>query len=71
MLPLESVTIISLEQYGAGPFATMHLADLGATVIKIEDPSVNGDIARWVPPFQKADTSLFFESFNRNKQSLS
>lgn len=71
MLPLESVTIISLEQYGAGPFATMHLADLGATIIKIEDPTVNGDIARWVPPFQKQDTSLFFESFNRNKQSLS
>lgn len=50
MLPLESVTIVSLEQYGAGPFATMHLADLGATVIKIEDPCVKGDIARWVPP---------------------
>jgi crotonobetainyl-CoA:carnitine CoA-transferase CaiB-like acyl-CoA transferase len=71
MLPLESVTIVSLEQYGAGPFATMHLADLGATVIKIEDPSVKGDIARWVPPFQQDDTSLFFESFNRNKQSIS
>lgn len=70
MKPLEGVRIISLEQYGAGPFATLHLADLGAEVIKIEDPSVGGDVGRHVPPYQAGDTSLFFETFNRNKKSI-
>lgn len=70
MKPLEGVRIISLEQYGAGPFATLHLADLGAEVIKIEDPSVRGDVGRHVPPYQAGDTSLFFETFNRNKKSI-
>ncbi len=70
MKPLEGVRIVSLEQYGAGPFATLHLADLGAEVIKIEDPSVNGDVGRHVPPYQAGDTSLFFETFNRNKKSI-
>jgi crotonobetainyl-CoA:carnitine CoA-transferase CaiB-like acyl-CoA transferase len=68
--PLEGVRIISLEQYGAGPFATLHLADLGAEVIKVEDPSVGGDVGRHVPPYQAGDTSLFFETFNRNKKSI-
>ena len=70
MKPLEGVRIISLEQYGAGPFATLHLADLGAEVIKVEDPSVGGDVGRHVPPYQAGDTSLFFETFNRNKKSI-
>jgi crotonobetainyl-CoA:carnitine CoA-transferase CaiB-like acyl-CoA transferase len=68
--PLSDVRIIALEQYGAGPFGSMHLADLGAEVIKIEDPSVGGDVGRYVPPFQQDDASLFFETFNRNKRSL-
>ncbi len=70
MLPLSGVRIVSLEQYGAGPFATLHLADLGAEVIKVEDPNVGGDVGRTVPPYQAEDTSLFFESFNRNKRSI-
>jgi crotonobetainyl-CoA:carnitine CoA-transferase CaiB-like acyl-CoA transferase len=37
--PLEDVRIIAIEQYGAGPFGSVHLADLGAEVIKIEDPA--------------------------------
>ena len=61
---------MALEQYGAGPFATMHLADLGAEVIKIEDPGSGGDVARYLPPFQSDDSSLFFESYNRNKRSV-
>jgi crotonobetainyl-CoA:carnitine CoA-transferase CaiB-like acyl-CoA transferase len=48
----------------------MQLADLGAEVIKIEDPAVRGDIGRAVPPFQMDGSSLYFESFNRNKRSL-
>jgi len=70
MKPLQDVRIISLEQYGAGPFATMHLAALGADVIKIENPRSAGDVARHVPPFNSGTDSLFFESFNRNKRSV-
>jgi crotonobetainyl-CoA:carnitine CoA-transferase CaiB-like acyl-CoA transferase len=71
MKPLEDLRIIALEQYGAGPFGTLHLADLGADVIKIEDPRSGGDVGRYVPPFQMGEDSLFFETFNRNKRSIS
>lgn len=70
-LPLSDVRIIALEQFGAGPFGSLHLADLGAEVIKIEDPSTGGDVGRYVPPYQVGESSLFFETFNRNKRSLS
>jgi crotonobetainyl-CoA:carnitine CoA-transferase CaiB-like acyl-CoA transferase len=70
MLPLADLRVIAVEQFGAGPFATMQLSDLGADVIKIEDPSVRGDVGRYVPPFAEGESSLFFESFNRNKQSV-
>jgi crotonobetainyl-CoA:carnitine CoA-transferase CaiB-like acyl-CoA transferase len=70
MLPLEDVTIIAVEQYGAGPWATLQLADLGARVIKIEDPEHGGDVGRYVPPYQTGQSSLFFETFNRNKESV-
>jgi len=68
--PLSDVRVVAIEQYGAGPFGTMQLADLGADVIKIEDPSVGGDVSRYVPPFQEGTDSLFFESFNRSKRSI-
>jgi crotonobetainyl-CoA:carnitine CoA-transferase CaiB-like acyl-CoA transferase len=71
MRPLEDVRIIALEQYGAGPFGSLHLADMGAEVFKIEDPHSQGDVGRFVPPFQEGEDSLFFETFNRNKRSLS
>ncbi len=70
-LPLADVRIVALEQYGAGPWGTLQLADLGADVIKIEDPSVGGDVGRYVPPFQEGEDSLFFETFNRGKRSVS
>jgi crotonobetainyl-CoA:carnitine CoA-transferase CaiB-like acyl-CoA transferase len=70
-LPLADVRVIALEQYGAGPWGTLQLADLGAEVIKIEDPTSRGDIGRYVPPFQEGESSLFFETFNRNKKSVS
>lgn len=70
MLPFEDVRIISVEQFGAGPWGTLQLADLGAEVIKIEDPSTGGDVARYVPPYNCASDSLFFETFNRNKKSV-
>ena len=62
--------MLAIEQYGAGPWATMQLADLGADVIKIEDPASGGDVGRYVPPFQEGTDSLFFESFNRGKRSV-
>jgi crotonobetainyl-CoA:carnitine CoA-transferase CaiB-like acyl-CoA transferase len=69
--PLADVRVIAVEQFGAGPWATLQLADLGAEVIKIEDPGSNGDVGRYVPPFQEGEDSLFFETFNRNKKSVS
>jgi len=71
MKPLADLRIIAVEQYGAGPFGSLHLADLGAEVIKIEDPRVGGDVGRYVPPYFEEEDSLFFETFNRNKRSLS
>ncbi|MFE3449007.1 CaiB/BaiF CoA transferase family protein [Nonomuraea sp. NPDC059194] len=71
MRPLEDVRIVSLEQYGAGPFGSVHLADLGAEIIKIEDPRAGGDVGRYVPPYAEGEDSLFFETFNRNKKSIS
>jgi crotonobetainyl-CoA:carnitine CoA-transferase CaiB-like acyl-CoA transferase len=70
MLPLAGVRVLAVEQYGAGPFGTMFLADQGAEVIKIEHPD-EGDMARDVGPYFFAPgDSLFFHSFNRNKRSL-
>jgi crotonobetainyl-CoA:carnitine CoA-transferase CaiB-like acyl-CoA transferase len=68
--PLEGMTILAVSQYGAGPYATLHLADLGANVIKIEDPSSNGDVSRTVIPYAENGDSLFFQSLNRNKKSI-
>jgi crotonobetainyl-CoA:carnitine CoA-transferase CaiB-like acyl-CoA transferase len=70
-LPLRDVRVIAIEQYGAGPWGTLQLADLGAEVIKIEDPASRGDVSRYVPPFQEGEDSLFFETLNRNKKSVS
>ncbi|MDH3189909.1 MAG: CoA transferase [Acidimicrobiia bacterium] len=71
MRPLEDVRVIAIEQFGAGPFASVHLADLGAEVIKIEDPRTRGDVGRYIPPYQVGQDSLFFQTFNRNKRSIS
>ncbi len=68
--PLEDVRVLALEQYGAGPFATAQLVELGADVIKIEDPKSGGDVGRFVPPYASGDSSLFFEGFNRAKRSI-
>ena len=71
MKPLADVRVVAIEQYGAGPFGSVHLADLGADVIKIEDPRTGGDIGRYVVPHQRGEDSLFFQTYNRNKRSLS
>src|SRR3989442_11742420 len=70
-LPLEGLRIVAVEQYGAGPFGTQQLADLGADIIKIENRADGGDVSRTVGPhyFAPGD-SHFYEAFNRNKRSL-
>ncbi len=69
-LPLENVRILAVDQFGAGPFGTMMLADLGAEVIKIEDPATGGDVSRYVPPYAVEQDSLYYQSFNRGKKSI-
>lgn len=79
-LPLSGYRVISAEQYGAGPYGTMHLAQMGAEVIKIEPPAQHdaegkrvggGDTARLVGPhFLRDGESTYFQSFNLNKKSL-
>jgi crotonobetainyl-CoA:carnitine CoA-transferase CaiB-like acyl-CoA transferase len=69
-LPLTGYRILTAEQYGAGPYGTMFLAQLGADVIKIEPPR-GGDSARQSGPFYMGpDDSLFYQTFNLNKRSL-
>ena len=69
-LPLAGIRILSVEQYGAGPYGTMGLAQLGAEVIKLEAPQ-GGDSARATGPFFLGpDDSLFYQTFNLNKRSL-
>ena len=69
-LPLAGTRILSLEQYGAGPYGTMFLAQLGAEVIKLEPPG-GGDSSRATGPyFLGDDDSLFYQTFNLNKRSL-
>jgi crotonobetainyl-CoA:carnitine CoA-transferase CaiB-like acyl-CoA transferase len=70
MKPLEGMRILAISQYGAGPYASLHLADLGAEVIKIEDPHTKGDVARGVIPYAENGDSLYFQAFNRNKKSV-
>ena len=70
-LPLAGVRVLAVEQYGAGPFGTLFLADQGAEVIKIENPNTGGDFARDVGPYFFTDEdSEFFHAYNRNKRSL-
>src|SRR5712691_4008409 len=71
MLPLSGLRIIAVEQYGAGPFGSMMLGDLGAEVVKIENPAEGGDVGRSVGPhFLAPGDSHFFQAFNRNKKSV-
>ena len=69
-LPLKGLKIIALEQYGAAPFGTMFLADLGADVIKVENHLTGGEMGRHVVPYSKDGDSLFFQSFSANKRSI-
>jgi crotonobetainyl-CoA:carnitine CoA-transferase CaiB-like acyl-CoA transferase len=66
-LPLSGLRILAVEQYGAGPYGSTYLADMGAEVIKIEHRPSGGDMSRGVGPyFLGAHDSEFFQSLNRN-----
>lgn len=68
-LPLEDVIIADFSRVLAGPYATMLLADLGATVIKVERPGGGDDTRSWGPPWTDRG-SAYFESVNRGKRSI-
>jgi crotonobetainyl-CoA:carnitine CoA-transferase CaiB-like acyl-CoA transferase len=71
MKPLEGVRVLTFEQFGAGPYASMLLADLGAEVIKIENAATGGDAARHVGPHMLANgDSQYFQTWNMNKKSV-
>ena len=66
--PLSGITVLDLTRVLSGPYCTMMLADLGARVIKVEDPA-GGDDSRHVGPFVDGE-SVYFASVNRNKESV-
>ena len=70
-LPLSGLRILAVEQYGAGPYGSTYLADMGAEVIKLEHRASGGDMSRGVGPYFLGEgDSQFFQSLNRNKKSL-
>jgi len=68
--PLDGITVADFSRVLAGPYATMLLADYGATVIKIESPGYGDDTRQWGPPFTSDGKATYFESVNRNKHSI-
>ncbi len=75
--PLKGIKVLDLSRILAGPTCTQLLGDLGATVIKIENPATGGDDTRqWGPPYvedaegNRSDLSAYFMSANRNKKSV-
>ena len=69
--PLSGWRVLTVEQYGAAPYATQFMADLGAEVIKIENADAGGDGARYGGPFLLGESdSLYFQGWNTNKRSV-
>ena len=68
--PLDGVLVADFSRVLAGPYATMLLADLGATVVKVERPGPGDDTRAWGPPFADDGQSTYFQSVNRSKLSI-
>ena len=69
MRPLDGIRVVDLTRVVAGPYCTMMLGDLGAEVIKIEQPGRGDDSRAFAPPYQ-GDEAAYFLSVNRNKKSI-
>jgi crotonobetainyl-CoA:carnitine CoA-transferase CaiB-like acyl-CoA transferase len=69
MTPLAGLTVLDLTRVLSGPYCTMMLGDMGARVIKIEQPGKGDDTRAWGPPFVEGE-SAYFLSINRNKESV-
>jgi crotonobetainyl-CoA:carnitine CoA-transferase CaiB-like acyl-CoA transferase len=69
MPPLDAINVLDLTRVLSGPYCTMLLADMGARVIKIEQPGKGDDTRAWGPPFLEGE-SAYFLSINRNKESV-
>src|SRR5919107_3969189 len=69
MTPLQDVTVVDLTRVLSGPYCSMMLADMGARVIKVEQPGKGDDTRGWGPPFIQGE-SAYFLSINRNKESI-
>ena len=67
--PLAGVRVLDLSRILSGPFLTMILADLGAEVVKLENPITGDDTREWAPPYQ-GDQSAYFLAINRNKRGI-
>jgi formyl-CoA transferase len=67
--PLDGVRVLDLTRVLAGPYCTMFLGDLGAEVVKVEQPGVGDDTRGWGPPFTGGE-SAYFLCVNRNKKSV-
>src|SRR5690349_17479849 len=67
--PLNGIRVLDLSRVLAGPYCTMFLGDLGAEVVKVEQPGIGDDTRGWGPPFAGGE-SAYFLCVNRNKQSL-
>ena len=69
MRPLDGITVLDLTRVLSGPYCTMLLADMGARVVKVEQPGKGDDTRAWGPPFLEGE-SAYFLSINRNKESV-
>ncbi len=67
--PLDGVRVLDLTRVLAGPYCTMFLGDLGAEVVKVEQPGIGDDTRGWGPPFAGGE-SAYFLCVNRNKKSI-
>jgi formyl-CoA transferase len=67
MTPLDGIRVLDLSRALAGPYCSMMLGDMGADVLKVEQPGVGDNARGWGPPFQGGESSYFL-SVNRNKR---